>query len=174
MKKLGLFVLLMVVFFSFTGVNAKTEEELKNILNQTIKVGKSEYSLSADEKVLVERYLEQNEVSSADADYIAARIDKAIEIIKKEGHADFKKFSKSSKDKLKALVAEISENTSVKATVTKNSLIVYNQDGTKVEVTKLVKQTGSETSKIAMIAGLSILIVAVGTCLVVNQVKTGE
>ncbi len=174
MRKFSLLLIIMVVFFSFTGVKAKTEEELKKILTQSIKVGKATFALSDDEKVLVERYLEQNEVSSEDADFIAVRVDKAISIIKAEGHVEFKNFSQSSKDKLKALVSEISENTSVKATVTKNSLIVYNQDGTKVEVTKLVKQTGSETSKIAMLAGLSILIVAVGTCLVIKQVKTGE
>lgn len=174
MKKLSLFVIIMVVFFGFMGVEAKTEEELKKILTQTIEVGKTKYSLSDEDKVLVERYLEQNEVSSDDADFIALRVDKAIEIIKKEGNVEFKKFSQATKNKLKALVTEISENTSVNATLTKDSLIVYNEDGSKVEVTRLVKQTGSETSKIAMLAGLSILIVAVGTCLVIKQVRTGE
>ena len=172
MKKLSILVLIMAVFFSFTGVKAKTEEELKEILTQTITVGGSKYSLA--DKVLVERYLDQNDVSSADADYIAERVNTAKTIIQGQGNVDFKNYPQNVKDQLKALVAEISENTSVRATLTKDGLTVYNQDNTTVVVTKLVKQTGSETSKTAIIAGLSILIVAVGTCLVIKQVKTSE
>ena len=174
MKKLGLFVLIAVLFLGFTNVYAKTEKELQDMLTQTITVGKGKYALSDGDKVLVERYFNQNEVSEADCDYIAERVNQAISIIQGEGHVDFKNLSKTAKDKLKALVAEISANTSVKATVTKNSVIVYNSDDTHVEVTHLVKQTGSETSKIAIIASISVLIVAVGTCLVIKQVKTSE
>ncbi len=173
MKKLGM-LLAIVLFMGITQVYAMSEAELKDKLFQTIEIGNDKYGLSEDHKVLVERYLDQNEVSSEHADFIAKRIDKAIEIIKSQKSAEFKKYSKKAKEDLKALVVEISENTSVKATVTKNSVIVYNTDGTKVEVTGLVKKTGMTNSNVLMIVGISFIIVAVGTGLIIKQVKTSE
>lgn len=174
MKKLSLFTLIAVLFLGMN-VYAMTESELKDKLTQTITVGSDKYSLSDGDKVLVERYLNENEVSSADADYINERINTVISIIQGQGNANFKNYPTSVKNQLKALVTEVSGNTSVKATVTNGSVIVYNGDGsTFAEITGLVKQTGSETSKTAIIAGISILIVAVGACLVIKQVKTSE
>lgn len=176
MKKLGIFALIAGLFlFSAIGVNAKTEAELKEILTQTITVGGSKYSLSDGDKVLVERYLNENEVSSAHADFIAERVETAKGIIQGQGNVDFKNYPESVKQQLKELVNQISEGTTVNATLTRDALVIYNSDNSVfAEVTKLVKQTGTETSKMAIIAGVSILIVAVGTCLVVKQVKTSE
>ena len=78
----------------------------------------------------------------------------------------------NAKDRLKALVADVSDHTSVKATVTEGSLVVLDANGdTFFEVDHLVKQTGSSTTLTAMVAGVSVLIVAAGACLVVKQVK---
>ncbi len=176
MKKLSIFALIasLFVFGTFT-VNAKTEDELKEILTQTITVGKEKYALSDGDKVLVERYLNEFDVSSEHADIIAEKVEAAINIIKGQGNVNFKSYPESVKQDLKTLVGEISSSTSVKATLTKDALIVYGEgNNVFAEVTKLVKQTGVETSRIAVIAGISILIVAVGTCLVIKQVKTSE
>ena len=75
---------------------------------------------------------------------------------------------------VKSLVTDISKNTDVKASLTKEGLTVKNADGSEVVITELVKQTGYESSKTAIIVAISFLIVAVGTCLVIKQVKTGE
>ena len=172
MKRLCLFTLVGLLLFTFN-VNAMTEAKLKEKLSQTIKVGKNYYSISDDHKVLLERYLDENEVSSAHADYIGERVDKAIEIIQKQGHVDFAKYPQSVKNDLKALVEEISANTSVKATLTKDALIIINTDGTEVPITTLVKRTGGD-NRTLIIAGISFIIVAVGTCLIIKQVKTSE
>ena len=72
------------------------------------------------------------------------------------------------------MVADISKNTSVKATLTKDGLTIKNTDGSETLITKLVKQTGYESSKTAIIVAISFLVVAVGTGLVIKQVKAGE
>ena len=122
----------------------------------------------AREHLILNKY----NVSSSDADYIKARIDTAISILKDEGQTDFSKLSSGAKDRLKALVVEISNNTSVKATVTNGSVVILDANGdTFFEVDNLVKQTGSGVTLTAVLAGVSVLIVAAGACLVVKQVK---
>ena len=175
MKRLYVAMLFAIIMLLGTvNVNALNEEGLKEKLFQTIKVGKDNYSLSSDQKKIVETYLEKNEISDEDATLIGKKIDEAIVIIKKQGNTNFTKYPQSIKDELKGLVADISRDTSVKATLTKDGLIVKNEDGTETPITFIVKQTGYESSKTALIVGISLLIVAVGTCLVIKQVKTSE
>ena len=58
-------------------------------------------------------------------DYISGKIDEAIAIIKASGVKDLYKLFLSDKDKIIALVADISANTSVKASITKGYLVIY-------------------------------------------------
>ena len=172
MKKLSILLFAVLLFVGVARVDAMSESELKDALTQTITINGTEVSVDASTKAAIERYLSQYEVSSADADYINARINTAISILKSEGQTDFKKLSTSAKNKLKALVEEVSDHTSVKATVTNGSVVILDSNGdTFFEVDNLVKQTGSNTTLTAMVAGVSILIVAAGACLVVKQVK---
>lgn len=173
MKKFSYVLLAVLLFVGVVRVNALSEEGLKEALTQTITINGVEWSVDSSTKAAIERYLNQYEVSSSDADYINERINTAISIIKSEGQTDFSKLSSSAKERLKALVVEISQNTSVKATVTEGSVVILTPDGqgTFFEVDHLVKQTGSSTTLTAMVAGVSILIVAAGACLVVKQVK---
>ena len=173
MKKLSILLFAVLLFVGVTRVDAMSEDDLKKALTQTIEINGTEVSVSDSTKAAIERYLNQYEVSSAHADYINERINTAISILKSEGQTDFKKLSTSAKSDLKKLVKEISDHTSVKATVTNGAVVVLTPDGsgTFFEVTHLVKQTGSSTTLTAMVAGISVLIVAAGACLVVKQVK---
>ena len=169
MKKvlMGLFVALLFV----TTANAMTEDELYAKFEQKVTLGGEEYSVSSGDLAMVKRYLNENEVSAADCDYIAGKIDEAISIMKSEGNGNFKSYSQTAKNKLKALVSDISTNTSVKGTVTNGSLVVYNTNGSVfAEVDHLVKQTGVE-SNTALVVLISFVIVSAGACLVVRQVK---
>lgn len=175
MRKLGIVALLIGLFVvSTVSVKALTEDGLKEKILGTIELGGDKYSLSNADKRIVETYLEQNDISDTDATYIGEKVDAAIAIIQGQGNANFTNYPQSVKDELKALVADVSANTSVKATLTKDGLTVKNQDGSDTVVTKLVKQTGYESSKTAIIVAISFLIVAVGAGLVIKQVKTGE
>ena len=175
MKKLGIIALVVGLFTIGTvGVKALNEASLKEKLFQAIEVGGVKYSLSNADKKIVETYLEQNEISDTDATFIGEQVDKAITIIKGQKNVEFTKYPQNVKDELKDLVKEISTSTSVKATLTKDGLTVKNADGSETVITALVKQTGYEGSKTAVIVAISFLIVAVGTGLVIKQVKTSE
>ena len=175
MKKIFLVSLIASLFFGINTVSAMSEADLQKKLTQSFTIAGQKVGVATDTKVLVERYLKENEVSSKDADYIASKIDEAIAILKAEGKTDFSKLSTSTKTKLKSLVSDISSNTSVKASVKKNALIIYNADGTVfAEVSKLVKQTGRETSQIVALVSIAGVVVVAGAYLVVRQVKTSK
>ena len=173
MKKVFFASLLVALLCAVVNVSAMTEAELKKKLeNASVKVGDTTLLLTAGEKKAIADYLDAHELSSADCEYISAQVDKAIEIVKAEGKENLKDMSKTAKENLKKLVTNIDANTSVKATVTNGSVVVLNDDNTTFfEADKLVKQTGSENSNIAIIAGVSFVITLVGACLVVRQVK---
>ena len=175
MKKLGILTLVIgLLIIGTVNVKALNEAGLKEKLFQTIKVGDSEFSLSSDHKKIIETYLEQNEISDEDATFIGQQVDKAIKIIQGQKSVEFTKYPQNVKNELKGLVADISSNTKVKATLTKEGLTVKNTDGSEIVITNLVKQTGLGISKTAIIVVISFLIVAVGTGLVIKQIKTSE
>lgn len=177
MRKFSMTILMIAVLvFGVVNVKALNEAGLKEKLFQEVKVGNKTYTISDSQKVIVERYLDQNEISDADCTLIGEKVDAAIRIIQGQGNVNFTNYPQRVKDQLKALVDDITTGTNnrVRATLTKDGLTVQNTDGTSVLVDGPVKQTGSETSKTAIIVGISILIVAVGTCLVIKQVKTSE
>ena len=176
MKKVYIvFALVVSLFVGIKSTSAMTEAQLKAKLDEVFKVAGKEYVFKDSTKVLFERYLDSYEVSEADCQYISDRIDEAIGIIQAAKNADFKSLTKAQKDQLKALVEKVSANTSVKATVTNGSVVVYKPDGAVfAEVTDPIKQTGLETSPVAMMASVSFLITLAGACLVVRQVKNSK
>ena len=170
MKKL--LVLSFAVLSFLVGVKttyAMTEQELKTKLSKTYTINGAEFKVDSDNLVLLQRYLDAYDVSSADAQYIADRVDEAVAIIQRSGKTNINDLSASTKNELKALVEKVSANTSVKATVTKGSIVIYKPDGSGVfaEVTKLVKQTGNNVDSMAIVAGVSFAIVLAGASFVV-------
>ena len=123
MKKL--LVVIIALFVGLVSVNAMTESELEEKLTKAYNVNGVVWQATDSQKVLVKRYLDQYEVSSADADYIASKLDAAIAIIKNSGVKELKNLSKADKEKIIALVADVSANTSVKAAIIKGNLVVY-------------------------------------------------
>ena len=173
MKKTFALIVSLFVLFAFN-VNALTKADLKEKILGTVEINGKEYSLPSDKRKLAEDYIDKNEISDEDATYIAGKIDEAIKVAQEEKSTKFVDFSESAKEKLVEMVTDISKNTSVKASLTKEGLLVKNTDGTEVLVTSLVKQTGYESSKTAIIVAISFIIVAVGTGFVIKQVKTSE
>ncbi len=172
MRKIFLGSLLVVLFAFVTNVNAMTEAELRKKFDETITINGNKYAISDGDKKLADDYLAKYDLSEKDCDYIAKKIDEAKGILTDEGKEDLSKLSEKAKADLKKLVSDVSANTSVKGTVTNGSVIVLNKDGsTFAEVTGLVKQTGMENSKIAIIVGCAFIVTLVGACLVVKQVK---
>ena len=167
-----IFTILLVFTLFLTGASAMSESDLLAKLTASYDINGFTFQLSGGDKALAKRYLDENEVSSKDADYIAGKIDEAISLMRKSGAKDFSDFSKlpsSLKSSLKKLVQDVASNTSVKATVTKGKVVIYNADGTVfAEMSKLVKNTGSEFEIIPLVA---LFVSVVGIVLVYKNVK---
>lgn len=170
MKKILITLLVFTLFL--TGASAMSESDLLAKLTASYDINGFTFQLSGGDKALAKRYLDENEVSSKDADYIAGKIDEAISLMRKSGAKDFSDFSKlpsSLKSSLKKLVQDVASNTSVKATVTKGKVVIYNADGTVfAEMSKLVKNTGSEFEIIPLVA---LFVSIIGIVVVYKNVK---
>lgn len=171
MKKILMTILVCTLFLT-VGVKAMSEKDLLAKFTANYDINGVNFHLSESDKALAKRYLDENEVSSKDAEYIASKVDEAISLMRKSGTKDFSDFSKlptSVKNDLKKLVQDVASNTSVKATVKKGSIVIYNADGTVfAEMTKLVKNTGSEFEIIPLVA---LFVSIIGIVVVYKNVK---
>ena len=165
MKKIfNYFVLALIlnIVVGFTSVNAMTEDELYQKFSKSYDINGAVYKVKESDKVLIRRYLDQNEVSAADCDYVSSKIDEAINTLRASGTTnvdDFSKLSKATKEKLKKIVQDIASSTSIKATVTGGALVVYNSDGSVfAEISKIVKNTGTNINLYIIIASITILL----------------
>ncbi|MBR3229955.1 MAG: hypothetical protein IKF91_03915 [Bacilli bacterium] len=170
MKRILITLLVFTLFL--TGASAMSESDLLAKLTTSYDINGYTFQLSGGDKALAKRYLDENELSSKDADYIAGKIDEAISLMRKSGAKDFSDFGKlpsSLKSSLKKLVQDVASNTSVKATVTKGKVVIYNADGTVfAEISKLVKNTGSEFEIIPLVA---LFVSIIGIVVVYKNVK---
>ena len=123
MKKLLVF--LFALFISVTSVSAMSTKELKAKLTDTYKVNGATFKASDSQKTAMEQYLSQYSVSKKDADYIAGKLDEAFNVLRASGKTSFYKMSKADKNKIVALVSDVATNTSVKAAIVKNNLVIY-------------------------------------------------
>ena len=156
MKKIRNIVCLFVAMLlvGTLNVNAMSKDELKAKLTKAYTINGATVQATSDQKVEIERYLSQNDVSESDADYIASKIDEAIAIIERGNANSFEKLTKAEKNEIKALLTEVSNNTSVKVTAVKNGVKVYNLDGTVFTVVTVPKVKYTDTYMIIALAGV--------------------
>lgn len=129
MKKVLVF--LAALSIGLGTASAMTEKELKAELTKTYVINGVEKSADARDKKLIEEYLDTYEVSSSDADAIINALNKAKDILSASGKTRFHDLSKKDQKAILALVNDISENTSISATISKGYLIVYKPGTTK-------------------------------------------
>lgn len=133
MKKLRniLCLVLFVCLFGVVNVNAMSKEELKNKITKTYTINGATFKLSAAKKAQVENYLDNNDISESDMNYISNKIDEAISMVEEYGVTSIDQLSTTQKNELKKLVTDVSNNTAVKATVVNGQITLYNLDGTE-------------------------------------------
>lgn len=133
MKRLRniLCLVLFVCLFSVVNVNAMSKEELKNKITKTYTINGATFKLSAAKIAQAENYLDNNDITESDMDYISNKIDEAVSMIEGYGVTNLNQLSNTQKNELKTLVTDVSNNTAVKATVVNGQITVYNIDGTE-------------------------------------------
>lgn len=158
MKKLFLMVIGVVALVS-TNVSAMSESELQAKLTKEYTINGASFKLDSSYVTQLERYLKENEISESDADYIASKIDEAVKIVEAGKATTVKELTKSEKDKLKALAADVSDKTEVKVRVEKGAVVtVYNTDGTVfTKVSDPIKYTNDNTVAIIALGALAVL-----------------
>ena len=167
MKKGFLVALVITLMMSITNVSAMTKDELKTKLTKEYTINGATFKASASDIAQIERYLEQNNISEADADKISAKVDEAVSIIEAGNATKLEELTTTEKDKLVAL-SDISNTTSVKVTVNKGVITVYNVDGTEfTKITDMIKQTGANYTIVIIAGVISIL----GFLVIANKMK---
>ena len=147
-----------VLLFSGS-VNAMSEKELQEKFTKEYTINGATFKLDNKYVAQLERYLNDNEISEKDADYIASKIDEAVKIVEAGNAKSIKELTKDEKNKLKALISDISANTAVKVTVEKGGVItIQNSDGTITKITDPIKYTNDNTLAIVSIGAIAMLV----------------
>ena len=172
MKKL-LVVIALVLAFGVSKAYAITESELYTKLTQEYEVNGVTFKATDSQKTLIERYLDQYEVSSADADYIVSKLQAVFNVLDASGKTSFYDLSSAQKQQIVGIVADVSANTSVDCAIVDGELVVYVPNTNKGEVfydtpVNPIAQTDSYSTMI--IAGLG-LVSLLGIGLALYKVK---
>lgn len=128
MKKVIVFLATLCI--GLVSVSAMSESELRTKLTQSYSANGASFAANSEQVNLIDQYLKNYDISSADADYISSKIDEAMNILRNSGKQSFYALSKADKDRVKGLVADVSANTGVKATISKGNLYVCNYKST--------------------------------------------
>ena len=138
-KTLTSIILMITIILTISSVKA-TKETLAEELYEKFK----EYGATEAEKVKVERYLSENEVTDEQAKEILSKADEIIEVVKTENVKDVTKLSKESKNKIKKIAQEAANIIEVKLVFYKNKVEIYSSKGKLIEVVTI-----SNTGKLA-------------------------
>lgn len=123
MKKF--FIILVLFVFGVANVKAISESELLDKLTKSYTINGSTFQATDEQKVLIERYLDQYDVSSAHADYIVSKLEEVLNVLKVSGKKSFYDLSASDKRKIIDLVADVAVNTSVDCAIVDGKLVIY-------------------------------------------------
>ncbi len=174
MKKTLFSIFMAVVLFSAMNVKAMTESELKEKLTKSYTINGETVKASDSQIVEIERYLQKYEVTPEDADYISKKFDEVLKIAQDSKAVSFTDLPGADKKKIVSIVADISDKTSVKATLTEGgTLTIFEKDG-KTPFTIItdkdngIKNTNSTNIILIIASVISLLGVAVVTKQVVK------
>ena len=172
MKKLATVTLLIVMLVGFLAgtVNAATESELLEYLSQEFTVGGETVSISEADKVKIERYLNENEVTAEQADAVIAKVDEAVAVLEAAGETDITKLSQEDKNKLMGIANDAASvlGLSLSYDASTKTLSVY-KDGQLIESTSITSseelvQTGM--TNYVYIAILAVVVIAIAAVVI--------
>ena len=174
MKKFLVFMIAFII--GLTNVKAITETELLERITKSYDVNGVTFSATDSQKVLVERYLNQYEVSSKDADYIVSKLEEVFNVLKVSGKKSFYDLSAADKKKIVSLVADVATNTSVDVAIVSGKLVVYLPNTNKGEVFyetpihPIANGEITQTNRTLVISGLGVFTV-IGMTLAFRKIR---
>ena len=169
MRKLLTSVLLIVMLVMVVApfVNAATSDTLADDLYAKL----SAYGMTSADKVKVERYLADNEVTDEQASAILAKADEAIAIMDAEGTKDVRELSADAKAKIKAIAQETASTIGLTLVFTSGTVEVY-KDGELIDTVTLsnsgkLAYTRNNINVLLVVA--SVAVIALATTVVVRK-----
>jgi len=163
MRKFLQFVLVMLVTLScVVNVNAATEEGLIDYLSKTFVIAGKEVKLTAADKVKVERYLADNEVSAENCDKIIEKVDEIVAIMNKAGVSDPLKLSKEKRQEVLSIAKEAATLAGASLTYDNtNKVVSIYKDGKLIDTASVnnykLAQTGTNNTIYFVIAGMALV-----------------
>ena len=171
MRKLLTSVLLIVMLVMVVApfVNASSETLADDLYAKL-----SAYGMTSADKVKVERYLADNEVTDEQASAILAKADEAIAIMDAEGTKDVRELSADAKAKIKAIAQETASTIGLTLVFTSGTVEVY-KDGELIDTVTLsnsgkLAYTGNNINVLLVVA--SVAVIALATTVVVRKRMT--
>ena len=168
----ALVITFLAVFSTMS--KATTKSELLEYLEATHTVAGQEIYLTAENKVKLERYFSENEITDEQATAIKAKFDEGIALMDNAGVSQPSKLSTESKKELLKIAQEAVAEIGLTLTYnSKDQTIEIYKNGTQIEAvatsTNKFVQTGSSNIGY-IIAGVAII--AVATAVIVKVKKT--
>lgn len=167
MKKLLTATLLVVLMLTIaTSAMAATESELLAYVSKSFTIAGETVQISSSDKVKVERYLNENEVTAEQADKVIAKVDEAVALMNKAGVSDVTKLSKADKEKLMNIANEAASVLGLTLSYDASTGVVsVYKDGKNIESTSFesrttLAQTGSMDYAYVVVPAVAIIAIA--------------
>ena len=162
-KVVSFFIAMIKLIISATYVGAASGSEiLLNYAKKSHKVVGKEMTLSSSDRVKLERFLNDNPISEAEANSVISKAEEVIKTANDSGVNDISKLSKADKEKIIATANEAASILGVTLKFSNNNVEVY-KDGQKIESLTLnsgkLAYTGNNASALAL-SGIAIIAVA--------------
>ena len=132
MKKIGLIAILLVTLFVGENASAITKDDLKASLSAGYNVNGQIVYLPAKYLATAEQYIDNNNLSQNDMNYINNKIAEAAAIFQTANATKVTQLTSAERNKLSDLFRDINNNTDVKVVFNANGdpVAVMNLDGT--------------------------------------------
>lgn len=149
-KTLVISILFAIILMACaTVVNATTSSTLAD---EIYSKGKK-YGVTSADKVKIERYLSENEVSDEDANQIISKVDEAVAVMEKAGVVKYGDLTQSQRDELKTIAKEAADIIDVKLVYKSGSVEIYDNQG------KLIETVAPNNGKLAYTGNDSVNVV---------------
>ena len=163
MKKVILVSVLLVtmLMFSLTSVQASSATLADDLYAKL-----SAYGVTAADKVKIERYVKDNNVTDDQASTILAKADEAVAVMDKAGVKDVTKLSDADKESIKTISSAAAQTVGLTLSFTDSSVKIIDANGKVIDTItsvdgKLV-YTGNEVNVPALVGAAAALVVVVG------------
>lgn len=139
-KTLLISILVAIILMAYaTVVNATTTSTLAD---EIYSKGKK-YGVTSADKVKIERYLSENEVSDEDANQIISKVDEAVAVMEKAGVTSYNQLTTAQASELKTIAKEVADILDVKLVFKSGKVEIYDNQG------KLIETVAQNNGKLA-------------------------